>query len=178
MSHITFCWRVSTHCVQLWCLLSWPIFLFWWSFCTSEYLFPFSGARNLSSKKKMLWMLPCRHISDYDFSIHIVSPKHNKSTSGRTEPLLNRLIKHYLLPLLGSAQVPPLVLICCQKEWTAAFWKQVTVKGNEGGRQRTTYIPGAYGTGLPCPGKIQPKKQTVGSVVRGCLLSTEAEYWF
>lgn len=139
MSHITFCWRVSTHCVQLWCLLSWPIFLFWWSFCTSEYLLPFSGARNLSSKKKMLWMLPCRHISDYDFSIHIVSPEHNKSTSGRTESLLNRLIKHYLLPLLGSAQVPPLVLICCQKEWTAAFWKQVTVKGNEGGRQRTTY---------------------------------------
>lgn len=90
-------------------------------------------------KKKMLWMLPCRHISDYDFSIHIVSPEHNKSTSGRTESLLNRLIKHYLLPLLGSAQVPPLVLICCQKEWTAAFWKQVTVKGNEGGRQRTTY---------------------------------------
>lgn len=161
-SHITFCWGVSSH----WCLLSWPIFLFWWSFCTSEY-FPFSRARKLCSKKKKCY--ECYLADIYQIMIFLCTSYHQrikKYLSGRTESLLNRLIKHYLLPLLGSAQVPPLVLICCQKEWTAAFWKQVTVKGSEGGRQGTSYIPGADGAGLPCPSTTQPKKQTVGSVVR------------
>lgn len=60
------------------------------------------------------------------------------------------------------------------------FLKTSHSEGSEGGRQGTSYIPGADGTGLPCPGKTQPKKQTVGSVVRAAFcplkLNTGSNY--